>query len=571
MKSYQGVGISAGIAIGPVFRYETETIVVQPEESSDPNVENKRLEDALQKATRELEEILEKARKDLATGSNEAEIFDAHLMLLSDPDLLDQVKENIYQQSFTAEYAWYKATEYYAELIGAMDSEYLAARSADIKDVAQRVLRHLVGDSDAACRLITIPSVVVAKDLTPSDTVSFDKSKVLGFCTISGGPTSHVAILSKALGIPAVVGIGPWMDELTAGREVVVDGFSGKMILDPDQATIKKYKQTASLYEESFKKALESTKEHAITKDGRRVEVVANIGGVEDAKTAVEFGAEGVGLLRTEFIFLERETAPTEEEQVQVYKDIFAQFGSNPVVTRTLDIGGDKPANYLKIPEEMNPFLGLRGTRLALARPEVFHTQLRALMRAGIGCNLKVMFPMVGTVQEVRDVMSHVNQVKKDLATEGVPFEENIEWGIMIEIPAAAVMADALAKEVDFFSIGTNDLSQYTLAADRGNTSVVGVADAFDPSVLRLIKMVVEAAHANKKWVGLCGELAGDGMATPVLLGIGIDEFSMNPRAIPLVKQSIRRFSMATAREIADHALGLATTADVRYYLKSFL
>lgn len=571
MKSYQGVGISAGIAIGPVFRYETETIVVQEGTCCGPDVEYARLEEALEKSTQELEDILEKARKDLDTGSNEAEIFDAHLMLLSDPDLLEQVKSNIYDKSFTAEYAWYQATEYYADLIGGMDSEYLAARSADIKDVAQRVLRHLVGDNNDSCRMISIPSVVVAKDLTPSDTVSFDKSKVLGFCTISGGPTSHVAILSKALGIPAVVGIGPWMDELTPGRMVIVDGFSGKMFLDPDKDTIAKYNQTASLYEESFKKAIESTKEFAITKDGRRVEVVANIGGLEDAKTAVEFGAEGVGLLRTEFIFLERDTAPTEEEQIQVYKDIFAQFGSNPVVTRTLDIGGDKPANYLKIPEEMNPFLGLRGTRLALARPEVFHTQLRALMRAGIGYNLKVMFPMVGTVQEVRDVMAHVKQVKQNLTDEGVPFEQKIEWGIMIEIPSAAVMADALAREVDFFSIGTNDLSQYTLAADRGNTNVVGVADSLDPAVLRLIKMVVDAAHANKKWVGLCGELAGDGMATPVLLGLGIDEFSMNPRAIPLVKQAIRKFSMNTAKEIADNALGLATTADVRYYLKSFI
>lgn len=571
MKTYQGVGISAGIAIGPIFLYENETIAVQEATASDPEKENSRLQAAIAVATTELEKILKKARSEMKTGSNEAEIFDAHLCLLADPELLDQVKEGIFQKNYTAEYAWFHATKFYADMIAAMESEYLAARSADIKDVAQRVLRHLVGVKSSSSKDIDVPSIIVAKDLTPSDTISFEKSKVLAFCTISGGPTSHVAILSKALGIPAIVGIGPWMQELKPGLESIVDGFSGKMFLEPDEATKTKYKQSAIFYQESFNKALESTKQSAITKDGKRIEVVANIGGIEDAKTAVEFGAEGVGLLRTEFIFLERDTAPTEEEQLKIYKEIFSHFGSNPVVTRTLDVGGDKPAKYLKIPEEVNPFLGLRGTRLALARPEVFHTQLRALMRAGIDLNLKVMFPMVGTVQELRDVMSHIKQVKSDLSKEGVPFEEKIEWGIMIEIPSAAVMADALAKEVDFFSIGTNDLSQYTLAADRGNTSVVGVADSLDPSVLRLINMVVEAAHANKRWVGLCGELAGDALATPLLLGLGIDEFSMNPRAIPLVKQAIRKFSLDTTREIASHVLSLATTADVRYYLKSFL
>ncbi len=571
MKTYQGVGISAGIAIGPIFRYETEKIIVQLATACDPDDENKRLQAALKEANTELESLLEKARSDLHTGSNEAEIFEAHAMLLSDPDLLDQVHVSIYEKKYTAEYAWYEATEYYAGVIAAMDSEYLAARSADIKDVSQRVLRILVGDNDTACKNIAIPSIVVANELTPSDTVSFDKAKVLAFCTISGGPTSHVAILSKALGIPAIVGIGPWMDDLQPGTEAIVDGFTGKMFLEPDEASITKFRKTAVLYEEKFNKALETTLEDAVTKDGKRIEVVSNIGGVEDARSAVQFGAEGVGLLRTEFIFLERETAPSEEEQVEIYTEIFAHFGKKPIVTRTLDIGGDKPANYLKIPQEMNPFLGLRGTRLALARPEIFRTQLRALMRAGIGYNLKVMFPMVGTVQEVRQVMTHVSEVKIELNQESLPFENNIEWGIMIEIPSAAVMADALSKEVDFFSIGTNDLSQYTLAADRGNTSVVGVADALDPSVLRLIKMVVDAAHANKRWVGLCGELAGDGLATPVLLGLGIDEFSMNPRAIPLVKQAIRKFTRKAAQEIALHAITLPTASDVRYYLKSFL
>jgi phosphoenolpyruvate-protein phosphotransferase len=571
MKTFQGVGISAGVAVGPIFRFESQIIVVQETIAKDPEVENGRLQDALRQAGSDLDNLLQKARAELNTGSNEAEIFEAHAMLLTDPDLLDQVHTSLYDKHYTAEYAWYEATEYYAGLIAAMDSEYLAARSADIKDVAQRVLRILAGKNNSASKNIDVPSVVVADELTPSDTVAFDKAKVLAFCTRSGGPTSHVAILSKALGIPAIVGIGPWMDELKPGTEAVVDGFTGKMFLNPDEATIKKFKETSTLYEESFHKAMEKTHEHAFTKDGIKVEVVANIGGVDDAKSAVEYGAEGVGLLRTEFIFLERGTPPTEQEQVDIYSEIFSQFGKNPVVTRTLDIGGDKPANYLKIPEEMNPFLGLRGTRLALARPEIFETQLRALMRAGIGYNLKVMFPMVGTVQEVRSVMEHVRKVKNELAQKGIPFEEKIEWGIMIEIPSAAVMADALAKEVDFFSIGTNDLSQYTLAADRGNTNVVGVADALDPAVLRLIKMVIDAAHANNRWVGLCGELAGDGLATPVLLGLGLDEFSMNPRAIPLVKQHIRKFTMSTACEIAEHAISLPTTADVRYYLKSFL
>jgi phosphoenolpyruvate-protein phosphotransferase (PTS system enzyme I) len=569
MKEYQGVGISAGIAIGPIFLYDVEKIIVEPDHVSEPEIEEKRFNLAIKKAEEELQDVLASARNQ--ANSADAEIFDAQIMILMDPILHERVHNSIREDHHSADYAWYEATRHYAELIGSLENEYIAARSADIGDIEQRVLRRLKGVSVTASRDLEIPSIIVAEELSPSDTISFDKTKVLAFCTVGGGPTSHVAILSKALGIPAIVGIGPWKSELQEGTLVVVDGFTGKMIIEPDKISLNKFKEYSLLYQDSYKKAFEKTHEPAITKDGVRVEVVANIGNIEDAKFAVEYGAEGVGLLRTEFIFLDRVTPPDEDEQVSIYKNIFKVFGHHPVVARTLDIGGDKPAEYLKIPPEMNPFLGLRGTRLALARPEIFRTQLRSLFRASSGCNIKIMFPMIGTIQEVREVKQHIANVRGELLDEGCGDAEKVEIGIMIEIPSAAVMADILAKEVDFFSIGTNDLSQYTLAADRGNSNVATIANALDPAVLRLIHMVVKAAHENNKWVGLCGELAGDSLATPVLLGIGIDEFSMNPRSIPLVKQSIRRFSMSSAREIANHVLQLSSAEDVRYYLKSFL
>lgn len=564
MKILDVIGISPGIAIGPVFRYESEDIVIEPRSCVDPESEIERLDKALAKAHKQLEEVFEETVEQI--GQEDAEIFEAHMMILEDPELIDKVHFYISEERFTVEYAWYRAILDYEEIIAALADEYLAARAADIRDVGQRVLRILIGKTRQSS--LKHPSVIVAEELSPSDTIGFDKNKVLAFCTVGGGPTSHVAILSKALGIPAVVGIGQWMDEFRNGQEVIVDGSGGTVVLEPDPFFLKKYEKRALQNKASFQEAFLTARLPAKTADGQQVEVVANIGSPKDVETALEFGAEGVGLLRTEFLFLDREFPPTEDEQYKIYREIITKFGKLPVVARTLDIGGDKPASYLKIADELNPFLGLRGTRLALKRAEVFQTQIKALLRAGLDHNLKIMFPMIGSLPEVLEVNEHINECKFQLRRSGKAYSEDIEIGIMVEVPSAAILADVLANHVDFFSIGTNDLTQYTLAVDRTNPLVAGHADALDPSVLRLIDMVIKAAHAKGKWVGLCGELAGDAVAAPVLLGLHLDEFSMNARAIPYVKQKIRQFSMPQAESIAGNVLLMQSTNEVRKYLE---
>lgn len=563
MKILDVLGISPGIAIGKIFIYETEDIVIEPRSCMDPEEDILKLEAALERASVQLDEVIKKTEE--TAGRKDAEIFEAHQMILMDPELLDKVHSFIREERFTVEYAWYRAILDYEQMIAGLTDEYLAARSADLRDVGQRVLRILIGKTEGST--VKVPSVVVARELSPSDTVGFDKDKVLAFCTVSGGPTSHVAILSKALGIPAVVGIGPWLNEFFEGQEIIVDGSSGTVVLDPDEFMLRKYEQRALKHKASFQEAYLTANLPAKTLDGQYIEVVANIGSPKDSVPALELGAEGVGLLRTEFLFLDREFPPTEQEQYQVYKEILTHFGDKPVVARTLDIGGDKPATYLKIAEELNPFLGLRGTRLALKREEVFRSQIKALLRAGRGHNLKIMFPMIGSLPEVQETKEHVEESKLQLNRSGQPFAENVEIGIMVEIPSAAVMADILAKHVDFFSIGTNDLTQYTLAVDRTNPLVAEYADALDPSVLRLIDMVIKAAHRQGKWVGLCGELAGDPLAVPVLLGMHLDEFSMNARSIPYVKQQIRRFNLSNAEKIAEQVLNMSSITEVRSYL----
>ncbi|GHO95247.1 hypothetical protein KSF_052950 [Reticulibacter mediterranei] len=391
---------------------------------------------------------------------------------------------------------------------------------------------------------------------------------MLAFCTSSGGPTSHVAILSKALGIPAVVGLGDDIRHLDNDTLVIVDGTHGTVLIEPNAATIAQYQQRINAHSQRQQEALKYAHQPATTLDGKRIEIAANLGGPAEAKAALEYGAEGVGLLRTEFLFLNRDAAPDEEEQTAVYREIMQGMGQHPVVARTLDIGGDKPASYLQLPVEMNPFLGIRGLRLTLMLPELFQTQLRALLRAGAGHHLKIMFPMVTSCEEIHQARYYIEQARADLSARSIEAATYCEIGIMVEVPAAALIADRLAEVVDFFSIGTNDLAQYTLAADRTNTSVTGLADALHPAVLRLIQMVIEAARPHHRWVGICGELAGDTLATPVLLGLGLDELSMNALAIPLVKQAIRRYTSVEARSIATHALALDSAAEVHAYLQ---
>lgn len=561
-----GIAASPGIAVGPVFLYESRKLAVSKRRESNLEAERSRLAAAIEQAKTELRALYERAKVD--AGEQEAAIFEAHSMILEDPELLDRVDATLGKESCNAEYAWNDAAEYYASALRQIGDEYLAARAADVEDVAQRVQRILqgVGQENSSP---SEPSVITAVDLAPSDTISLEKEKVLAFCTAQGGPTSHVAILSRALGIPAVVGLGDDLQLLTTGRRVIVDGGEGEVIIDPDVATVDEYRRRAVDLKARANVALGSAMQSAVTPDGKRFEIVANIGSPKEASDALEYGAEGVGLLRTEFLFLDRESGPTEDEQYEVYRAVLEVMGQRPVVIRTLDIGGDKPASYLNMPVELNPFLGVRGARMSFAQPEFFQVQLRALLRAGDGHNLKIMAPMVASLEEVHALRAQVDEARTALQERGVTYCKDAEVGIMVEVPSAAVMADLLAPAVDFFSIGTNDLSQYTLAADRTNPNVANLADALHPSVLRLIGMVIRAAHAHGKWVGLCGELAGETLAVPVLLGLGLDEFSMNPRAIPAVKQAIRLYNLEDAEEIAHNTLALATAAEVREYLES--
>ncbi|HEY66902.1 MAG TPA: phosphoenolpyruvate--protein phosphotransferase [Thermoflexia bacterium] len=555
MKTLRGIAASRGIAIGPAFHFRRADLSFERCTVEDPTAEWARFQAALETAREQLADVYAKAEAE--SGAAQAAIFQAHALMLEDPELLDAVRTAIEEQCINAEAALSDAAETYAQMLETLDDEYLSARAADVRDVAARVLRILLGVAESPTANLTVPSIILARDLTPSDTVLLDKSLVLGFCTAEGGATSHTAILARGLGLPAIVGAGPSVLEIPDGAMLVLDGGDGTLLVGPDEGTVAEYRARQAAATVVLARAREKAHEPAVTRDGHRVEVVANIGNVEGAQAALEAGAEGVGLLRTEFLYLERSRLPDEEEQYRAYRAIVDVFGDRPVVLRTLDIGGDKDLPYLDWPHEMNPFLGLRAIRLCLARPELFRPQLRAALRAGAGRNLKLMFPMVATVSEVRAARAVLEECRAELLAEGQPVAEKMEVGIMVEIPAAALMADHLAAEVDFFSIGTNDLSQYTLAADRTNAQVAPLATGFQPAVLRLVRDVIAAAHAQGKWVGLCGELAGEPLAIPILLGLGLDEFSMNPPAIPLAKQIIRALTLEEAQEVAQAALKL--------------
>ena len=562
MKSLQGIAASRGIAIGPAFRFRRVDLCFERHVVEDPAAEWVRFQAALVMAQEQLAEVYAKAEAE--SGAEQAAIFQAHVLMLDDPELLQAVRMSIEEQGLNAEAALGDAAEMYAEMLEALDDEYLSARAADVRDVATRVLRILLGVAEFPTAGLDVPSVILARDLTPSDTVLLDKSLVLGFCTAEGGATSHTAILARGLGLPAVVGAGPDVLDVPDGTEVALNGSDGVLLVAPDAETVAGYRMRQMAVDTVLAKAREHAREPALTQDGHRVEVVANIGNVEGAQVALEAGAEGVGLLRTEFMYLEQVHLPTEEAQYQAYRAIVEAFSDLPVVLRTLDVGGDKELPYLDLPDEVNPFLGVRAIRLCLARPELFRPQLRAVLRAGAAGNLKVMFPMVATVTEVRQARAMLEACRAELLVEGQAVAERVEVGIMVEIPAAAVMADRLVVEVDFFSIGTNDLSQYTMAADRTNAELTALASGFQPAVLRLVRDVIAAAHAQGKWVGLCGELAGEPLAVPILLGLGLDEFSMNPPAIPLAKQIIRSLTMDEAREVAQAALSLDSAEEVR-------
>jgi len=565
-----GIPVSPGIAIGPVFYYLPKLPEVVARKVTDTNdiiEEWTKLQGAIAISHQEIKTLQVEATKQV--GAAEAAIFEVHQMFLLDPALLNAAKKRIFDEQLNAEAAWQQAVEMMADQYRALDDEYLRSRVADVLDVGQRVIRHLLKVEPPSLNFEQA-AILVAHDLTPSDTARLDRTKVLGICTEFGGATSHSAILSRTFGIPAIVGLNVDVEKIMVeGQIIALNGGTGQLWLHPDAKQLADLEIQQDKWQHHQQQAKMSGQKPAVTQDGHTVEVVANIGGPFDAVTALEFGAEGVGLFRTEFLFMGRESAPTEEEQVAVYQQVAWAMGQRPLVIRTLDVGGDKPLAYLNIVKEDNPFLGWRGIRFCLENPEVFKPQLRAILRVTPGYNIKVMFPMIGTLAELRSAKKLLAEVQAELRAANIPFDEKMEVGIMIEVPSAVAVADQLAAESDFFSIGSNDLTQYVMAADRNNNKVANLVNALQPAVLRMVWQTVQAAHVADIWVGMCGELAGNALATPILVGMGLDEFSMSASSIPAVKAVIRQLTLEKAKQIADKVLTLDSTESVREYLES--
>ncbi|MBT6788725.1 MAG: phosphoenolpyruvate--protein phosphotransferase [Verrucomicrobia bacterium] len=521
---------------------------------SDPAGEEDRLQASLMETRRQILAVQERLRE--ALGAKEAQIFDAHLLVLEDPMLIEEATRFIREDLVTAEFALHKASEKYAEALGKVDDSYLSERAADIRDVAQRVLADLM--DQALCTGLadlTEPCVVVAHDLTPSDTAMMDPAMVLGFATEVGSRTSHTAILARSLRIPAVLGLGEAISELHTGESVLLDGFNGFVVIDPSEQTLFEYGQLVDR-QTSIEKSLEVIHDDAAeTRDGHRIILSANIERAADVESVLQCGAIGVGLFRTEFLFINRSDLPNEEEQFAAYRKVTESLAPDPVIIRTLDLGGDKLLSHVNVAEEMNPFLGWRAIRLCLQEKDLFRTQLRAILRASVFGNLKIMYPMISGVEELDAANVLLDECREQLRDEGVAFAEDVEIGVMIETPSAAMIADSLARRVKFFSIGTNDLIQYALAVDRLNEKIAHLYEPTHPGILRLIKATVDAGQAHGIWTGICGEMAGDLAAVPLLLGLGVSELSVTPSMVPRVKMLICSIEMSEARKLAEFAL----------------
>lgn len=559
-----GVAASAGVAIGRLALYAPGAPEVVTYPAADWAAEWARLHVALQAVAAELAALqVETARR---VGSAEAAIFEAHRLLLLDPDLHAVAQRHLQEEGINAEAAWQATFLAAAERFAELPDPYLAARAADVHDVGQRVLRYMLGAPPPAFDF-DVPVILAAADLTPSDAARLPRERVLGLITAAGGATSHSAILARALGIPAVVGVGVGFARLQPEALIALDGERGRIWLAPTPAILAELKQRQAAWQTAQEAARATSQALARLRDGRRIEVSANIGRPSDIETALSYGAEGVGLFRTEFLFMDRTTPPDEEEQFQAYRAAAATLEARPLIIRTLDVGGDKPVAYIPIGQEDNPFLGWRGIRYCLDTPALFKPQLRAICRAsGVGL-VRLMFPMIAAVEELRRARELLAQTQAELAAEGIAYDPAMPVGVMIEVPAAVLIADQLAPLVDFFSLGTNDLTQYVMAADRGNAAVADLADALQPAVLRAIAQTVTAGHAAGIWVGMCGELAGNALATPLLVGLGLDELSMSAPAIPAVKAALRDLDSAQAQQVAQKALGLDSAESVRRHL----
>jgi len=565
----QGIGASEGYAVAPAFVYRGPDLDVERRTVDDPQAEIERFQWALDVARRQLDQVQHRVAG--TAGEQAGRIFEFHRTVLEDAELLRSVEDRIAAEHCNAEAAVSTVVNQWVSTFQNLDDALMRARSNDVRDIGSRLLAVFAGTVQPQLDQLPEPVVVVAEDLTPSEMALLDRAQVRGICTALGGTTSHAVILARTWGIPAVVGLGERILAVPSGSAVALDGDTGVVEVNPSPEAVGVYRARQERLIQVQMEALAHAAEPAITCDGRRVDVVANIGDVASAREAIIYGAEGVGVLRTEFMYLGRSTLPDEEEQYAAYLAIARTLGQRSLIVRTLDIGGDKQLPSLDVGSEMNPFLGVRAIRLCLERPDIFQPQLRAILRAGVGHNVKVLFPMMATRDQVLQARAALDQARRDLATNGVPHAGPVEVGIMVEIPAAAINADVLAPEVDFFSIGSNDLTQYTLACERGSERLSYLYNSLDLAVLRLIRCVIQAAHGAGKWVGLCGEMAGQRIAIPLLLGLGVDEFSMTPRAIPAAKQLIRLLSTGEAREIADNALSLATASEVEDYLVTVL
>ncbi|MEY8351383.1 phosphoenolpyruvate--protein phosphotransferase [Bacillus cereus] len=562
----KGIAASPGIAIAKVFRLENPELIVEKIAVTNTDQEVERFEQAIETSKSELEGIKEHARKEL--GEDKAEIFAAHLLVLRDPELINPIKDKIKHEQVNAEFALNEVATMFVNLFETMENEYMKERATDIRDVTKRVLSHLLGVTIANPSMISEEVVIVAEDLTPSDTAQLNRKYVKGFTTDIGGRTSHSAIMACSMEIPAVVGTKRITNDIENGVLIIVDGLEGKVIVNPTEDVVEIYEDKKAVYEAQKAEWAKLVNEPTLSSDGHHVEIFANIGTPEDVKGVLENGGEGVGLYRTEFLYMGRDTLPTEEEQFEAYKTVLKRMEGKPVVVRTLDIGGDKELLYLNLPKEMNPFLGFRAIRLCLEMQDMFRTQLRALLRASVHGNLKIMFPMIATLDEFRQAKAILIEEKEKLQAEGTTVAESIEVGMMVEIPSSAIMAHLFAKEVDFFSIGTNDLIQYTLAADRMNERVSYLYQPYNPAILRLIKNVIDAAHKEGKWAGICGEMAGDEIAIPILLGLGLDEFSMSATSILRARNQILKLSKAEINLVIEQILNMTTCEEVERFVK---
>ncbi|HFQ3632321.1 TPA: phosphoenolpyruvate--protein phosphotransferase [Enterococcus faecium] len=556
VEMLKGIAASDGVAVAKAYLLVQPDLTFSKATVEDTAAEEARLDAALAKSTEELQQIREKAAQSL--GEAEAQVFDAHLMVLSDPEMVGQIKQNIKDNSVNAESALKEVTDMYIGMFEAMeDNAYMQERAADIRDVAKRILAHLLGVTLPNPSMINEEVVVVAHDLTPSDTAQLDRNFVKAFVTDIGGRTSHSAIMARSLEIPAIVGTKEITAKVKEGDILAVNGIEGDVIIEPTEEQKAEFEKAGADYAAQKAEWEKLKNAETVTADGKHFELAANIGTPKDLVGVHNNGGEAVGLYRTEFLYMDSPDFPTEDDQYEAYKAVLEGMEGKPVVVRTMDIGGDKELPYLQLPHEMNPFLGYRALRISLSEQgdEMFRTQMRALLRASVHGNLRIMFPMVATLKEFRAAKAIFEEEKQKLISEGKEVSDTIQVGIMIEIPAAAVLADKFAKEVDFFSVGTNDLIQYTMAADRMNERVSYLYQPYNPSILRLIKNVIDAAHAEGKWAGMCGEMAGDQTAVPLLVGMGLDEFSMSATSILKTRSLMKRLDTGKMAELADRAL----------------